>query len=78
MIFYDKSVIMHTYIHIRIDTNSHTHTPTYLHKVLPTVCYGCHFVISSYQKSYQQYFDILLDYQKVQVYCYKKIKNRNK
>ena len=59
-------------MHIHILTN--THTPTHLHKLLPTVYYSCHLVVSSYHKSYKQYFDILLDYKKVETYCYKKKK----
>ena len=35
MIFYHKSVIMHTYLHIYIYTLTCKGTPTYLHNVLP-------------------------------------------
>ena len=52
MIFYQKSLkSAHTYtdIHTHILTYTHTHTLT--HKVLPTVYYSCHLVISSYRKS---------------------------
>ena len=65
---------MHTYTYIYRYTHKHTHTPTQLHTLLPTVYYSCHLVISSYHKSYQQYFDILLDYKKVEIYCYEKKK----
>ena len=59
---------IHTYI-----LNTHTHI-LYTRKVLPTVYYRCHLVIFSYQKSYQQYFDILLNYQKLEIYRYKRKK----
>ena len=48
------------YAHILTYTLAHTHTYTY--KMLPAVKYSCHLVISKCHKSYQQYFDILLNY----------------
>ena len=55
-----------TYIRIYIHAYSHTHTKphTYTHKVLLAVHYSSYLVISSYHKSYQKYFDILLNYKK--------------
>ena len=65
-------ILMHTHIHIYIHIYSHTHTPhTCIHNVLTAVYYSCHLMISSYQKSYQQYFDILLNYKNLEIYCYK-------
>ena len=47
---------------------TYTHTQTNIYKFLPTVYYSCHLVISSYHKSYQQNFDILLNYKKLELY----------
>ena len=58
--------------HIYIHAYSDTLTTTHLHKVLPPLYYSCHFVISSHHKSYQQYFEILLNYEKPEIYRYKK------
>ena len=55
----------HKHIHINIHTYSHTHT-TFLHKALSKIYYKCGLVISGYHKSYQQYFDILLNYIKLE------------
>ena len=55
----------HKHIHINIHTYSHTHT-TFLHKALSKIYYICGLVISGYHKSYQQYFDILLNYIKLE------------
>ena len=73
-------IIMHTYIHIYIYTHTHIHTHPHTHtnKFLPTVYYRGHLVITSYHKSYQPYFDILLNYTKLEIYCYKRKKNMNK
>ena len=62
MIFYHKSIVMHTRIHIHI----HTHTSTHLHKNFPTIYYSYHLVIFNYHKSYQQYFDNSLNYKKLE------------
>ena len=59
-------VIMHKYIYIYIHT--------YPQKVSPTVYYSCHLVIPNYHKSYQQYFNILLNYTILEIYCYQKKK----
>ena len=67
---------MHMYIHMHIF--SHTQVHTYRHKVLPTLYDSCYLVLSSYHKSYQQYFDILLNYTKSENYCCRKNKNINK
>ena len=67
---------MHIYIYTH--SHTHTHTHTYIHTILPTVYYSCHLVVSSYHKSYLQYFDILLNYIKLQTFCYKKKKQINK
>ena len=68
-------VIMHTHINIYILT-THTYPHTYINNVLPIVYYNsCHLVISSYQKSYQEHFDISLNYKILEIYCYSKKKN---
>ena len=59
-VFSQVFIIMHTCIHIYIHTYSHTHAHIYTYKVLSTVYYSCHLVISSYHKSHKQYFDILI------------------
>ena len=60
---------MHTYTFT--DAHIHTEPHIYRHKVLHLVYYSCNLVISSYQMSYQQYFNILLNYVKQEVYYYK-------
>ena len=65
-------ILQSTYIYIYTYTRIHIHT--HLHKVLPTIYYSCCLVISIYRKSYQQYFDILLNYKKLEIDCY--IKNK--
>ena len=68
------SLFYNAHIHIHM----HTHTIIYIHtktlKVFLSVYYRCHFVISSYHKSYQQYFDILSNYKKLEIHYYKKEK----
>ena len=69
-----SQVYKNAHIYTQAYTYTHKHTPTHLHKVLPTVYYVCHLVISNYHKFYQQYFDILLNYKVLDIYCYKKKK----
>ena len=69
-----SQVYKNAHIYTQAYTYTHKHTPTHLHKVLPTVYYICHLVISNYHKFYQQYFDILLNYKVLDIYCYKKKK----
>ena len=62
MRFYHNSLIMHTYYKYRkAHTHIHIQTPTHLQKVLLTIYYSGCLVISSHHKSYQQYFDNLLN-----------------
>ena len=65
---------MLTYIYAPIHTHllTYTHPHIYIHKVLTKVYLSSHLVISSYHMSSQQYFDILLNYKKPEIYCYKK------
>ena len=65
-----SQVYKNAHIYTQAYTYTHIHTPTHLHKVLPTVYYICHLVISNYHKFYQQYFDILLNYKVLDIYCY--------
>ena len=53
---------MYTYTYTQTHAHIYAHLHTYRHKVLPAVYYSSHLVIFSYNKSYQQYFDILLNY----------------
>ena len=69
-----SQVYNHVHIYAHTYTHIHIHTPTNLHKVLPAVYYSCHSVISSCHESYQQNFDILLNYKQLVIYCYKKEK----
>ena len=62
-----SQICNHVHIHTHIQTHTYTHTHTLI-KVLSTV----------YRKSYQQYFDILLNCKKLKIYCYKKIKEATK
>ena len=55
---------------------TYIHTPTHLHTILPTIYYSCLLVISSYCKSYKQYFDNLLNYTKLEKF--NAIKKKNK
>ena len=63
-----------------IYTNKHIH----LHTFLSTVSYSCHLAISShleissYHKFYQQYFQILLNYKKLEKFIAIKRKKLNK
>ena len=65
-------ILWHVYNNAHINTHIHTniltyiHTPTHLHKVLRRIYYSCRLLICSYHKSYQQYFDSLLNYQKLE------------
>ena len=75
-------LIMHTYIHMHtythIHKHIHAHSHTHTHNALPTIycSYSCHLVIFIYHKSYKQYFDILVNYKKQEISCYKKKKNK--
>ena len=66
----------HIYTHKNKHTNIHTyiciHTLTYTDTIT-----HCNLIIFSYDKSSQEYLDILLNYKKLEIYCYKK-KNKNK
>ena len=55
---------IYAYIHAHI--LKYIRTPTHLHKFLPTIHYSCRLAISSYHKSYQQYFDNSLNYKKLE------------
>ena len=58
------------YICILIYTHIYLHACvllTVLPTVLPIVCYSSYLVISGYRKYYQQYFNILLNYEKVEI-----------
>ena len=65
---YDNS---HIYTHMHTHRLTYTYLHTYTYEVLPTVYYSCHLVVFNYHKSYQQYFHILLNYKKLEIYCYK-------
>ena len=54
----------------------HLHTRTDTPTVFPTVYYSCRLVISSYHKLYQKYFDILLNYKILKLFCYQKKKDK--
>ena len=58
----------HIYTHTHIDT--HTNPPTHLHKVLPTIYFSCHLVISNYYKSYQ--YKYIYVYVYIYIYIYMK------
>ena len=60
---------IHTYTHKHTCTHHiHAYQHTYTDKVLLTVYYNCHLVISSCHNSYQQYIDISLNYKKPEFY----------
>ena len=59
----------HIYTHTHIDT--HTNPPTHLHKVLPTIYFSCHLVISNYYKSYQ--YKYIYVYVYIYIYIYEKL-----
>ena len=67
-VYNNAQIYRHIITHIPTNTN-----PQYLHKVLPTVYYSYHLLISS-RKSYQQYFDILLNYEQLEIYWHKQKK----
>ena len=72
-------ILMHTHVHIYTYTHTHIRHTAHWH-TQSFVCryYSCHLMISSYHESYQQYFDISLNYKNLEIYCYKKKKAINK
>ena len=72
--------IIQNYVNKSIDyaythTQMRIHLYIYMHKVLPTVYYSCHLVISNYHQSFQHSFQILLNCKKVEIYCHEKKEN---
>ena len=57
---YNNAHIYTHYTHTHIHTHTHTHTHWIM--VFPAIYYSCSLMISSYHKSFQQYFDNLLNY----------------
>ena len=55
---------VHLYTHLHTHILTQIHIPTHLQKVSPTIYYSCRFVISTFHKSYQKYFDNLLNHKK--------------
>ena len=61
-----KYAHMYTCIHAHILLYTHAHI--YTHKILPTIYDRAYFVIYSYHNCYQQFFEILLNYKKLETF----------